>query len=59
MENAKCIDNSHTWRNALTIDKEYKIVKLYDDPYAGYPMIEIVCDDGILRPYRANRFNLS
>lgn len=57
--NAKCIDNSHTWRNVLTINKDYNVIKKYNDPYAGYPIIEIICDDGEIRPYRANRFNIT
>lgn len=53
---AECIDNSHTWRNVLTINKTYDVIKLYNDPYAGYKMISIKCDDEDIRPYRANRF---
>jgi len=53
---AKCIDNSHTWRNVLTINKNYDVIKNFSDKYAGYEMIEIKCDDGKIRPYRANRF---
>ena len=56
---AICTDNSHTWRNVLTLGKEYFVLKKYDDSHAGYPMIEIVCDDGKIRPYRANRFNFA
>lgn len=55
---AICKDNSHTWRNTLTINKIYKVIKCYDDSYAGYQMIEIECDDGEIRPYRGNRFIL-
>jgi hypothetical protein len=53
---ARCINNSHTWRDMLTIGKEYKVLNLYDDEYAGYEMLEIVCDDGEVHPYRADRF---
>ena len=56
---AKCKDDTHTWRNMLTIDKEYEVIRLFDDPYAGYPMIEIKDNNGELAIYRANRFNLS
>jgi hypothetical protein len=55
---ALCIDNSHTWRNVLTLSKRYEVLRLFNDPYAGYEMVEIKCDDGEIRPYRANRFNL-
>lgn len=52
-----CRDNSHTWRNVLTIGKEYEALRLYNDPHVGYPMVEIKCDDGEIRTYRANRFD--
>lgn len=55
---AICKDNSHTWRNVLTIDKTYGVIKYYNDPNAGYPMVEIEYDDGEIRPYRGNRFIL-
>jgi len=55
---AICKDNSYTWRNVLTVNKEYEVIKEYDDPYAGYSMIEIKCDDEKIRPYRANRFDI-
>jgi hypothetical protein len=51
-----CKDNSHTWRNALTVGHEYNAIKQYNDPYAGYPMVEVECDDGEIRSYRADRF---
>jgi hypothetical protein len=54
---AICVDNSNTWRNVLTVGKEYEILRTYDDPYAGYPMVEVLCDDGKIRPYQANRFD--
>lgn len=53
---AKCIDNSHTWRGTLTINKEYDVTVKYSDPHAGYSMIEIVNDSGVTHPYRADRF---
>lgn len=52
----RCIDNSHTWRNVLTINKIYEVIEFFIDPYAGYEMIKIECDDGEIRPYRKNRF---
>ena len=55
---AICTDNSHTWRNVLTISKHYEILELFNDLYAGYPMVKIICDDGELRTYRGNRFEL-
>lgn len=55
---AICKDNSHTWRNKLTIGKEYQVIKQFPDPYAGYQMIEVKCDDDEVRVYRANRFEL-
>ena len=55
---AKCLDNSHTWRCALTINKNYSVIKIYNDPYAGYEMIEVTCDDDEIRRYRANRFQI-
>jgi len=53
---AKCIDNSHTWRNVLTLNKHYGVIESFDDPYAGYLMVKIICDDGEIRAYRGNRF---
>lgn len=55
---AICKDNSYTWRSSLTIGKAYEVVKQYTDEYTGEPGIEIICDDGVLRPYRAERFTL-
>ena len=55
---AICNDNSYNWRNVLTIGKEYKILNMYNDEYEDYPMIDIVCDDGKERAYRANRFKI-
>lgn len=55
---AICKDNSHTWRNVLILDKEYEVIKEYNDPNAGYPMIEVMCEDGEIRPYRKNRFSV-
>lgn len=51
-----CTDNTFTWRSSLTIDKEYHILRLYNDQHEGYQMVEIKCDDEVIRPYRANRF---
>jgi len=56
---AKCIDNSHTWRNILTLEKHYGVIESFSDPEAGYLMIKVICDDEEVRTYRANRFNLS
>ncbi|MBP1308902.1 hypothetical protein JOD82_001922 [Paenibacillus sp. 1182] len=33
-----CIDNSYTWRNKLTIGKDYEVIRSFPDPHAGYPM---------------------
>jgi len=55
---AICKDNNYTWRNVLTIDKEYEILDIHNDEYAGYSMINIICDDGKERIYRANRFKI-
>ena len=55
---AICIDNSHTFRDRLTVDKEYEVINYYNDPHAGYIMIDIKADDGEKRTYRANRFIL-
>ena len=52
----KCIDNSHTWRNVLTLQKEYEIIESFEDPYAGYEMVKVLCNDDKVRTYRANRF---
>jgi hypothetical protein len=54
-----CKDNSYTFRNELTINKEYEVLELYNDPYAGYPMILIINDSGENHPYRANRFKIN
>jgi hypothetical protein len=51
-----CKNNSHTWRNVLTVDKEYEVLRSFPDSYTGSPMVEIKCDDGKIRPYRADRF---
>jgi len=56
---AECVNNSHTWRNVLTVGKQYGVIKSFDDPHAGYLMIEIICDDGEIRTYRADRFRLN
>lgn len=55
---AICKDNSHTWRNSITKDKKYEVLRHFNDPHAGYPMIEIKCDDDEVRVYRADRFIL-
>ena len=55
---ATCIDNSYTWRVSLTVNKEYKVIRMFSDPHAGYPMVEVECDDKEIRPYRADRFIL-
>jgi len=55
---AICKDNTHTFRGRLTIDKEYDVIKSYNDPYAGYLMVDIKADDGTEMTYRANRFIL-
>ena len=51
-----CKDDSYTFRNMLTIGKEYEVLKSYNDPYEGYLMFDIECDNGNVRTYRANRF---
>lgn len=53
-----CQDNSYLFRDALTIGKEYEIIESYNDPYAGYLMIKVKCDNGDINPYRANRFDI-
>jgi hypothetical protein len=55
----KCINNSHLIRNELTIDKEYEVVRVFNDKYAGYPMIDIENDKGETRVYRGDRFILN
>lgn len=55
---AICKDNSYTWRDVLTAGKEYQVESRFIDPYAGYPMIKVMCDDGKARVYRENRFVL-
>lgn len=55
---AVCKDNTYPWRSSLTKEKEYKVIRHSDDPYASYPMVEILCDDDEIRVYRANRFSL-
>ena len=55
---AVCKDKSYTFRSELTLDKEYEVIRFYDDPYAGYSMVDIINDEGQKHPYRANRFNL-
>ena len=50
---AVCNDNSHTWRNVLTLGKEYEVLKVYDDR-----CFDVKCDDGKVRAYRSSRFNL-
>jgi hypothetical protein len=55
---AICIDNSHTWRSVLTLSKQYNVLELFDDSYAGYQMVKIICDDGEMRTYRGDRFKL-
>lgn len=49
-----CKNNSHTWRNVLTIDKEYDVVARSSDKNIIY----IQCDDGKERPYRLDRFDI-
>ncbi|AKA44363.1 hypothetical protein PPSC2_26790 (plasmid) [Paenibacillus polymyxa SC2] len=51
-----CTDNSYTWRNKLTIGKEYEVIRSFPDPHADYSMFEIKCDDSEVSVYRANRF---
>lgn len=53
-----CIDNSHLFRDALTVGKGYEIIEKYNDQYAGYLMVKVKCDNGDINPYRANRFDL-
>ena len=53
---ALCNDRTHTWRSSLTDGKRYEVLKMFKDKYAGYEMVEIECDDGEIRTYRANRF---
>ena len=55
---AICKDNSHLFRNCLTIDKEYEVIEVFDDQYAHYPMFNILSDNGEIMPYRANRFDV-
>ena len=55
---AICKDDSYTFRNRLTIGKEYEVLKSYNDSYAGYLMFDVECDNGDIRTYRANRFTL-
>lgn len=55
---AICKDNSHLFRNCLTIGKEYEVIEVFDDQYAHYPMFNILSDNGEIMPYRANRFDV-
>ncbi len=55
---AICKDNSYTFRSDLTIGKEYEVLRYYNDPHAGYKMVEIINDEGKRKPFRANRFRL-
>ena len=55
---AICKDDSYTFRNMLTIGKEYEVLKSYNDSDAGYLMVVVECDNGDIRTYRANRFTL-
>lgn len=50
-----CKDNSHTWRNVLTVGNEYSVLMDYVDSY-GVKILNVKCDDGEIRPYRADRF---
>ena len=54
---AVCKDNAYTWRNVLTTGKEYVVIRTFNSVFDGYPMIDIMCDDGVTRTYRANRFS--
>ena len=54
---AICINNSHTFRNRLTIGKVYDIIERYIDSY-NTDIVDIICDDEEKRPYRADRFNI-
>lgn len=53
----RCIDDRYTWRNSLTIDKEYTVLRYLECKYSGQPMLEIMCDDGNIRTYRTDRFS--
>ena len=55
---AICKDNTYTFRNRLTVGKEYDVITSFKDPYAGYLMLEIRSDDKEKRVYRADRFKL-
>lgn len=55
---AICKDDTHTFRNRLTIGKEYEVIKSYNDTHAGYLMVDIKADSGEETTYRANRFVL-
>lgn len=56
---AECTNNDNTWRNVLTIEKSYEVVRKFDSEYSGEIMVDIICDDGELRTYRGERFKLS
>lgn len=51
MQIVVCTDNSCTWRNSLTVGKQYTVLRLFNE------MVEIKCDDEKIRTYRANRFS--
>jgi len=53
---AECINNSHTWRNVLTLGKKYEVLRSFPDPHTGYLMVEIMRDDGEIGTYRGDRF---
>ena len=55
---AICKDNTYTFRNRLTVGKEYDVITSFKDHYAGYLMLEIESDDKEKRVYRADRFKL-
>lgn len=55
---AICQDNHHTWRSSLTLHKEYEVLRYFNGPITGEPMIEIKCDDDVVREYIAERFVL-
>lgn len=54
---AICKDNSRTWRERLTIGKEYDVLKHYIDNY-NTEIIELNCDNGDHGVYTADRFDL-
>jgi hypothetical protein len=54
---AICKDNSRTFRNRLTIDKEYQVIEYYTD-FSETKIVKIICDNGEKHAYRSDRFIL-